>query len=169
MTKAAAQPPADDRSVAEVTDVAEAAQETTEATRSAIDGLSQAAGAAAQRAGVAAQRAGEVLTDAAGDVASTVSAHAPAVIDASRTTVGVAAREVRAASSRDLMLGTVFSTGLASGLLLARGPQAAGADGPGTRVRSGRHAAEPQGRRPNGLQQARDGQRSEVDQPLIRP
>ena len=123
MTKAAAQQPADDEPVAEATDVAEAAQETTEATRSAIDGLSQAAGAAAQRAGVAAQRAGEVLTDAAGDVASTVSAHAPAVIDASRTTVGVAAREVRAASSRDLMLGTVFSTGLAGGLLLARGPR----------------------------------------------
>jgi hypothetical protein len=97
---------------------------------SAIDGLSQAAGeaaqragVAAQRAGVAAQRAGEVLTDVAGDVASTVSAHAPAVIDASRATAGIAAREVRSASSENLVLGTVFSSGLAFGLMLARAPR----------------------------------------------
>ena len=91
--------------------------------RAAVDGISQAAGVAAQRAGEAAQRAGEVLTDVAGDVASTVSAHAPAVLDASKATAGVAAREVRAASSDDLMLGSVFSTGLALGLLLARAPR----------------------------------------------
>jgi hypothetical protein len=98
--------------------------------RSAIDGLSQAAGDAAQRAGVAAQRAGvaaqrasEVLTDVAGDVASTVSAHAPAVIDASRNTAGIAAREVQSASSENLMLGTVFSSGIAFGLMLARAPR----------------------------------------------
>jgi hypothetical protein len=98
--------------------------------RSAIDGLSQAAGDAAQRAGVAAQRAGvaaqrasEVLTDVAGDVASQVSAHAPAVIDASRKTTGIAAREVQAASSENLMLGAVFSSGIAFGLMLARAPR----------------------------------------------
>ncbi len=78
---------------------------------------------AAQRAGVAAQRAGEVLTDVAGNVASTVSKNAPAVIDASRSGAGFAAREVQGASSENLMLGTVFSTGLALGLLLARAPR----------------------------------------------
>ena len=98
--------------------------------RSPINGLSQAAGeaaqragVAAQRAGVAAQRAGEVLTDVAGDVASTVSAHAPAVIDASRATAGIAAREVKSASSENLVLGTVFSSGLTFGLMLARAPR----------------------------------------------
>ena len=49
--------------------------------------------------------------------------NAPAVIDASRSRAGFAAREVRAASSENLMLGTVFSTGLALGLLLARAPR----------------------------------------------
>ncbi len=81
------------------------------------------AGSAAQRAGVAAQRASEVLTDVAGDVAQTVSKKAPAIIDASRTGAGIAAREVQGASSENLMLGTVFSTGLALGLMLARVPR----------------------------------------------
>lgn len=85
---------------------------------------SKPAAEAAQKAGAAAQRAGEVITDVAGDVASQVSAHAPAVVEASRATAATAAREVRAASSDDLLLGTVFSTGLALGLLLARGPRA---------------------------------------------
>lgn len=119
MTKADSRSTAEDQAV-EATDVVEAVADET---RSAIDGISQAAGDAAQRAGVAAQRAGEVLTDVAGDVASTVSARAPAVIDASRSTAEVAAREVRAASSDDLMLGTVFSIGLSLGLLLARAPR----------------------------------------------
>ncbi len=81
------------------------------------------AGGAAQRAGVAAQRAGEVLTDVAGDVASTVSKKAPAFIDASRAGAGIAAREVQGASSENLMMGTIFSTGLALGLMLARVPR----------------------------------------------
>jgi hypothetical protein len=140
MTKSDANPTTDDEAeagapvagapVAEAAAAADGAEAATDATRTTMDGISQAAGEAAQRAGeaaqragVAAQRAGEVLTDVAGDVASTVSAHAPAVIDASKATAGVAAREVRSASSDDLMLGTVFSTGLALGLLLARAPR----------------------------------------------
>jgi len=110
----AADPTADD---------AAADEAAADATRSAKDSLSQAAGAAAQRAGVAAQRATEVLTDVAGDVASTVQTHAPAVIDASRNTAGIAAREVQSASSENLMLGTVFSSGVAFGLMLARAPR----------------------------------------------
>ncbi len=102
---------------------ADAADDATEATRSAIDGISQAAGDAAQRAGVGAKRAAEVLTDVAGDVATSVQAHAPAVIDTSRATADVAVREVRAASSENLMLGSVFSAGLSLGLLLARAPR----------------------------------------------
>ncbi len=109
---------------------ADAADEATEATRSAIDGISQAAGDAAQRAGDAAQRAGvgakraaEVLTDVAGDVATSVQAHAPAVIDTSRATADIAVREVRAASSENLMMGSVFSAGMSLGLLLARAPR----------------------------------------------
>ncbi len=52
-----------------------------------------------------------------------VGKNAPAVIDASRTGAGIAAREVQGASSENLMLGTVFSTGLALGLMLARAPR----------------------------------------------
>jgi len=107
-----------------------AADAADEATRSTIDGISHAAGDAAQRAGDAAQRAGvgakraaEVLTDVAGDVATSVQAHAPAVIDTSRATADSAVREVRAASSENLMLGSVFSAGLSLGLLLARAPR----------------------------------------------
>ena len=128
MTKANGKPTSEDGAADAAADV-EAAAEAAAAdgaagARGAVDGISQAAGVAAQRAGEAAQRAGEVLTDVAGDVASTVTAHAPAVFDASKATAGVAAREVRAASSDDLMLGSVFSTGLALGLLLARAPRA---------------------------------------------
>ncbi len=100
---------------------------TGEAARSTVDSISQAAsdvaqkaGDVAQKAGAAAQRASGVLTDVAGDVATQVSTRAPAVVDASRTTAGVAAREVREASSENLMLATVFSGGMAVGLFLAR-------------------------------------------------
>lgn len=107
-----------------VTDTAaDAADQATEATRSTIDGISQAAGDAAQRAGVGAKRAAEVFTDVAGDVATSAKAHAPAVIDTSRATADIAVREVRAASSENLMLGSVFSAGLSLGLLLARAPR----------------------------------------------
>jgi len=95
---------------AEVTDVAAATDETP----------SVATGSAAAGAAAAAQRASEVLSGVAGDVASSVSAHAPAAIQASRATVGIAAREVRSASSENLVLGAVFSSGVALGLMLAR-------------------------------------------------
>ncbi len=90
---------------------------------SSADGISQAAADAAGRAGSAAMRAGAVLTDVASNVGSTVSAKAPAVIEVSRSTVGIAAREVRGASSEDLKLGIGSSAGLALGLLLARAPR----------------------------------------------
>jgi hypothetical protein len=97
--------------------------EASAASRSTMEGISQAAGDAAQRAGVGAKRAAEVLTDVAGEVASSVQTHAPAVIDTSRATADIAVREVRGASSENLMLGSVFSAGLSLGLLLARAPR----------------------------------------------
>jgi len=83
-------------------------------------GSAAAGGTAADGAAAAAQRAGDMLSGVAGDVAARVSAHAPAAIDASRATVGIAAREVRSASPENLMLGAVFSSGVALGLMLAR-------------------------------------------------
>lgn len=89
----------------------------------AVGAIGEAAGEAAQLAGAAAQRASEVVVDVAGSAAATVQQHAPAVIDASRTTAGIAYRQVRKASDDQLRTGIVFTFGVVAGLILGRVPR----------------------------------------------
>ncbi|MBX3028654.1 MAG: hypothetical protein KF809_00705 [Chloroflexi bacterium] len=99
------------------------ADEAADAVTDTTSSIGEVATDAAQRAGAAAQRAGEVVADVAGTAASTVQTHAPAVIDASRTTAGIAYRQVRKASNDQLLLGTVFTAGVVAGLVLGRVPR----------------------------------------------
>jgi hypothetical protein len=99
------------------------AGDATHAATGAVGAIGEAAGEAAQLAGAAAQRAGEVVVDVAGSAAATVQAHAPAVIDASRTTAGIAYRQVRKASDDQLRMGIVFTFGAVAGLVLGRVPR----------------------------------------------
>lgn len=80
----------------------------------------------AELPGAVRDAAGAVAHDAAGamtDVANVIHEHAPAVISASQVTVDRAAQQLRVSSSDTLVLGTVFSAGMASGLLLVRAPR----------------------------------------------
>jgi hypothetical protein len=64
-----------------------------------------------------------VVRDVAESAAAAVQTHAPAVVEAGRSTASAAYEQVRKAPDDQLALGTAFAAGLVAGFILARVPR----------------------------------------------